>query len=279
MIRRASLAVVAGLVLAAAAPAQPAAWQFRWQTGQVLTYRAEQTTTIEETVGAGKVQVRDRLTLTKRWQVLAVDPAGVATLQLSLASLRKEMTTPGGDVLFFDSDNLDKSDAQLREQLKQYVGTPLAVLRVDGKGRVVEVKESKFGPASKFEAELPFRITLPDAVPQVGQAWDRPYKITVDPPQGTGEQYDAVQRYVCKTVNGTTATFGVSAALKTLPPAVAEQAPLLQNQPEGEAVFDVQNGRLQSVSLRVDKELKGHQGEGSSYHFQSTYAEQYVDGK
>jgi hypothetical protein len=276
MIRRATLAMAAGLVLAATAAAQPAAWQFRWQPGQVLTYRAEQTTAIEETVGGGKVQVRDRLTLTKRWQVLAVDPAGVATLQLSLAALRKEMTTPAGDVLFFDSDHLDKSDAQLREQLTQYVGTPLAVLRLDGKGRVVEVKESRFGPASKFEAELPFRIALPDTVPQVGQAWERTYKVTVDPPQGTGEQYDAVQRCVCKTVTGTAATLSVSAALKTLPAGSAEQAPLLQNQPEGEAVFDVQNGRLQSVSLHVDKEVQGHQGEGSSYHFQSSYNEQYV---
>jgi hypothetical protein len=276
MIRRASLAVVAGLVLAAAAPAQTGTWQFRWQTGQVLTYRAEQTTAIEDKTGEGKVEVRDRLTMTKRWQVLAVDAAGVATVQLSLAALRKEMTTPGGEVLFFDSANLEKSDARLREQMKQYVNTPLAVLRLDGKGRVVEVKESRFGPASKFEAELPFRIVLPDAVPQVGQGWERNYKISVDPPQGTGEQHDAVQRYVLKAVNGTSATLGVTAAVKTLPSAVADQAPLLQNQPEGEAVFDVQNGRLQSVSLHVDKELKNHQGEGSSYHFQSSYIEQFV---
>jgi hypothetical protein len=276
MIRRASLAVAAGLVLAAAATAQAAGWQFRWQPGQVLTYRTEQTTAIEEKTADGKVEVRDRLALTKRWQVLAVDPAGVATLQLSLAALRKETTTPSGDVLFFDSANLEKSEPQLRDQLKQYVDTPLAVLRVDGKGRVVEVKESRFGPASKFEAELPFRITLPDAVPQSGQAWERTYKITVEPPQGTGEQYDAVQKCVCKAINGAAATIGVAAAVKTLPSSVADQAPLLQSQPEGEAVFDLQNGRLQSVSLHVDKELKGHQGEGSSYHFQSNYNEQFA---
>jgi hypothetical protein len=276
MIRTAFLAVAVGLVLAAAATAQAPAWQFRWQPGQVLTYKAEQTIAQEETTSAGKVEVRDRLSLTKRWQVLAVDAAGVATVQLSLAALRRETTTPRGDVLFFDSANPDKSDPQLREQMKQYVGTPLAVLRLDGKGRVVEVKESRFGPASKFEAELPFRIALPDAAPQVGQAWERAYKVTVDPPQGTGEQYDAVQRCVCKAVNGTTATLAVSAAVKTLPSAAADQAPLLSSQPEGEAIFDLQNGRLQSVSLHVDKELKGHLGEGSSFHFRSTYNEQFA---
>ena len=276
MICRASLAVLAGLVLAAAAPAQSGAWQFRWQPGQVLTYRAEQTMAITETTSTGKVEVRDRLTLTKRWQVLDVDAAGVATLQLSLAALRREATTPGGDVLFFDSANPDKSDPQLREQMTQYVGTPLAVLRLDGKGRVVEVKESRFGPASKYETELPFRITLPDGAPQAGQAWERTYKITLDPPQGTGEKYDAVQKCACKALAGAAATIGVSAVVKTLPESPGEQAPLLQAQPEGEVVFDVQAGRLDSVSLHVDKELKNHQGEGSSYHFQSTYNEQYA---
>jgi hypothetical protein len=275
MIRRASLAVVAGLVLAAAAPAQPA-WQFHWQTGQVLTYRAEQSLTMTETLSAGTVEAHERVTVTKRWQVLGVDAAGVATLQLSLASLRLERIRPGGDVLYFDSANPDKSDPQLRDQMKQYVGTPLAVLRLDGKGRVVEVKESRYGPASKFAVELPFRITLPDTVPQVGQGWDRDYQISVEPPQGTGEKYDAVQKCVLKVVNGTTATVTVHDALRALPPAVGDQLPLLQNQPEGEVVFDLQNGRVQSVSLHVDKELKGHQGEGSSYHFQSTFTEQYV---
>jgi hypothetical protein len=276
MIRRASLAVVAGLALAAAAPAQTGAWQFRWQPGQVLTYRVEQTNTGAETVGDSKVEFKDRLTLTKRWQVLAIDTAGVATLQMSVTALRREMTTPRGDVLLFDSDNPDKSDAQVREQMQQYVGTPLAVLRVDGKGRVVEVKESRFGPASKFEADLPFRITLPDGTPQAGQAWERNYKVTVDPPQGTGEKYDAVQKCVCKAVNGAAATVAMSAVITKMPDSLADQAPLLAMQPEGEVVFDVQAGRVQRISLHVDKELKGHQGEGSSYHFQSTYAEQYA---
>ena len=48
-------------------------------------------------------------------------------------------------------------------------------------------------------------------------------------------------------------------------------------QPEGEVVFDTQNGRLSSASLKIEKELLGHQGEGSSYKFQSTYTEKLVE--
>ena len=52
MTRGASLAVVAVLSFAAAAPAQ--APQFRWRTGQVLTYKVSQTTTADEII-AGKL--------------------------------------------------------------------------------------------------------------------------------------------------------------------------------------------------------------------------------
>ncbi len=276
MIRRVSLAVVAGLVVAAAAPAQTGAWRFHWQPGQVLTYRVEQVTTVTELLSSGKVECKDRLNLTKRWQVVAVDPSGVATLQMSLVALRKETTTPSGDVQLFDSANLEKCDPQVRQQMQQYLNQPIALLRVDDRGRVVEVKESKFGPPSTFERDLPFRLVLPETAPQVGQSWERAYQITVDPPAGTGEKYDAVQRWSCKAVNDTVATLGVVAALKTLPAATGDQVPLLSNQPEGEVVFDVQAGRVQSINLHVDKELKNHQGEGTSVHFQSTYLEQYA---
>jgi hypothetical protein len=276
MIRKVSLAAAAVLMLAAAAPAQTGAWRFHWQAGQVLTYRVEQVTTVAELLSSGKVECKDRLNLTKRWQVLAVDPTGVATLQLSLTALRKETTTPAGDVQFFDSANLDKADPQVRQQMQQYLNQPIAVLRVDDRGRVVEVKESKFGPASTYERDLPFRLVLPEAAPAVGQSWERAYQITVDPPAGTGEKYDAVQRWTCKAVSGTAATLGVVAALKTLPAATGDQVPLLQSQPEGEVVFDAQAGRVQGINLHVDKELKNHQGEGTSVHFQSTYLEQYA---
>jgi hypothetical protein len=279
MIRKVCLAVLAGLALAPAAPAQTAAWRFHWQPGQVLIYRVEHTTVQTETLSGGKVEAKDRLSLTKRWQVLAVDPAGVATLQMSVTAMRHEMTAPSGDVLFFDSADPDKSDPQLREQMTKFLNQPLAVLRIDARGKVVEVKESKFGPASKYESDLPFAITLPDGEPKVGQAWERPYKLTLDPPQGTGEKYDAVQKCTCKAVNGPLATVGVAATIQTLPAATGDQAPLLGSQPEGEVVMDLQAGLLKSVNLRVDKELKDHQGEGSSFHLQSTYIEQYAGDK
>ena len=277
--RRALAPVLLALCWAQAAPVKAAGWRFRWQAGQVLTYRVEQQTRAAETTREGTTQTTTAMSLVKRWRVLAVDAAGVATVQHSLDWLRIETATPSGEKLLFDSRTPDKSDPQMREQLGKYVGVPLATLRVDAVGRVVEVKESKFGPASRFEAELPFAVVLPDAAPKAGQAWQREYNITLEPPQGTGEKYAAVQKYTCKSAEGAGAVIALATEAKAQPEAVDDRIPLLKLQPEGEVVFDVAAGRVQGVRLKVDRELKNHQGEGSSYHFQSNYSEQFAGDK
>lgn len=271
MLRTSVYAVAILLALSA-----PATAQFRWQRGQTMSYKVEHSTAASDTTKMGQAETRTKMNVLKRWQVLEVDAQGIGTLQMTLLALRLETTPPNGTQLVFDSQAPDKSDKQLAEQLGKYVGQVLFVLRVDPQGRVVEVKECKHGPASRFESEPPFQMVFPLQVPSEGSAWERPYKVTLEPPQGTGEKYDASQRYECKKVapGGILVNFGTT--LKTQPDNVADRLPLLQMQPEGEVVFDTQNGRMHRAVVRINKELAGHQGEGSSYKFQSMYVEEYA---
>jgi hypothetical protein len=269
------LAILAGVALAPSAVAQTPL-RFHWQPGQVLTYRVEQTTLAADIVDGQKSETKSKNTNVKRWQVLAVDASGVATLQLSLAALRFEVSTPKGETLLFDSAHPEKSDPQMSKQLGKYLGQPLAVLRVDSLGRVVEVKESQFFPASRYENEVPFVITLPEGKLQIGQSWERSYQVTLEPPEGTGNKFQAAQKYTCQSLDGRSAAISLATTIKNLPESQLDQVPLFQMQPEGQVIFDVQAGRLHSATLKVNKELKGQQGEGSNYHFESTYTEQYV---
>jgi hypothetical protein len=277
--RTAFVTLLTQLLFASAAPAQNSTWQFHWHQGQALTYRVEHITSAVEVVGENKSDTKTKLNLTKRWVVLAVDSTGIATLQLSLNHLRLETTTPKGGVLLFDSDAADKSDKEMREQLAKFVGQPLAVLRIDSQGKVIEVKESKHGPASRFETELPFVLVLPAESPAVGQTWNRSYTIALDPPQGTGDKFQAVQKYVCKDVTRGFATIALATELKTLPENLLDRVPLLQLQPQGEVVFDTEGGRLQKAVLTTEKEITGHQGEGSVYRFRSSYTEEFQPDK
>src|SRR5438128_11564100 len=107
---------------------------------------------------------------------------------MSLAAMRNEQKRTNGETLLFDSQDQAKSNPALYEQMSKFIGKTLAVLRIDPFGRVIEVKQ---GVASRYEAEPPFVIVFPAAKAQVGQAWRRPYTITLDPPLGTGEKYQA----------------------------------------------------------------------------------------
>ena len=278
MIRPGMLAVLAGCLMSAVPAQAQFAGHFHWEPGRTLTYRVEHITTVLDEADGTKSKAVTKLNETKRWQVLAVDKAGVGTLQLSLTAMRLELTRTDGESLLFDSSAAEKSNPQMREQLSKYVGVPLAVLRIDPCGKVLEVKQSKFGPASRFESEPPFVIVLPADKP----TWERSYQITLEPPQGTGEKFAAVQMYRLivdphmPPVINPSCHIELTTAIKDLPAATGDQVPLLQYQPSGQVTFDALHGRLIRADLKIDKELKGHQGEGSSYRLTSTYREELV---
>lgn len=274
MMRRFVPVLLAALLLTSSAFGQTA-WRFRWQPNQTLVYRVEQTTGVEEVVGDKKTAVNTKLTLVKRWLVQAVDAQGTATLQLSLASMRNEIARSNGEPLVYDSADAEKSAPELRDQLAKYIGVPLALIRVDARGQVVEVKESKHGPASRYESDPPFKVVFPEAA---GESWTRSYQVTLEPPAGTGEKYDATQQLRATAGDGTLAV-SLTTTIAKLPENLLDQVPLLQYQPAGEVVFDTRLGMMKSAKIRIEKELKEHQGAGSSYRFVSTYTEEYTGDK
>jgi hypothetical protein len=263
------LALIASPALAAAqAP------QFRWQAGQTLTYRVSQHSTARESSAEKETVTETKLELTKKWTVQAVDAKGVATLSMALDRLRMETRSPGGEVLLFDSAARDKSTPALAEELKNYIGVPLTVVRIDSLGQLIEVKESRFGPASRLEADLPFKITLPAAALAAGQSWERKYQVKLEPPHGSGEAYPAVQAMKCRLISGTSAVIDVTTSIAAPEGNAIEQIPLMPLQPAGEVVFDTGTGRLKSVKYRWAKQTGGHLGDGSKYVYESTYIEE-----
>lgn len=269
-----TLAACCGVLMVASIAAGEAP-RFHWQTGQVLVYRTENHTIASNTMGENKFEEKTHVVAIKRWQVMGVDAAGVATLQMSFQALLYEMTPSSGTPLVFDSAHLDQSTPELRKQLEDRVGQPQVTIRIDGQGKVIEVKEARPGNSlAKYECDPAFKVVLPAEPLQMGLSWDRPYQIVLEPPQGTGdEKYAAVQHYACKSVAGTLATVDFTTELKEAPAAQGDQVPLWQIQPQGEVVFDLEAGRLQKAVLRIDKEAKI---EGGSSRLQSIYTEQFV---
>jgi hypothetical protein len=272
MNRHWSLILLLTVIAPPAASAQ-APIQFRWQKGAVLSYKVKSVTAVTEVVSGGKQQFGSRLDLTKRYHVVDVDAGGIATLEYSVTAMRNEQTRPNGETLLYDSADLAKSTPGLREQLGKFVGSTLAVVRVDATGAVVEVKK---GPADRYGAEPPFTLVLPKVAVEAGKEWVRPFDLTLDPPLGTGEKFRAEQKCRCTKLEASKATIALATSFKALPESVQERMPLVQKETQGTAVFDIAAGRVVEVRLSVDRTLENHQGAGSSYRFESSYSEQYV---
>lgn len=259
--------------------AQPVVARYQWKKGMALSYKAEQFTQVHEAIGDSRRSSSNQLELIKRWTVTDVDAQGVATLQLSLDKLRMETTTASGEKLLFDSSKPLESNEQLREQMSRFVNTPLAVIQLSPQGKLAGVKESKFGPKTRYESEHPFVCELPTAAIKPLASWKRAYQITLAPPQGTGEKYDAEQHYTCQTIANGKASIRVTTTIKEMPKAALDQIPLIQLQPTGDIVFDINKGHMIKAHLSTKKEIKGHQGEGSHYQYQSIYREELVSAK
>lgn len=272
MLSRIVFAIVCILIAAPSSFAQ-LPWQFKWQKGQSFTYKIKHTTSVIETLEKGTNKSDSELTLVNRWSVAELDK-NVATLSLTLVQMRHEQKRANGETLLFDSQNLDKSTPELREQMLKFIGQTVAIVKLDNYGRVIEVKQ---GNAANFDVEPPFVVVFPDAKAAVGQAWRRPFQLTLDPPYGTGEKHDVEQRYECRKLEKNLATVGIKTEFKTMPDNALERLPLLQKEIEGEVVFDLQTGRLVSARLNTDKTIENHKGKGTSYQFKSQYFRELVE--
>lgn len=252
--------------------------RFQFTKGETLSYRLTQTTKITDTVVDDKTGKpvatvsSTKLDVVRNWKVIDVDDKGVATVEFNISTMRWERTV-NNETDVFDSS---KPDELNKGEMAKHVGPVLAIARIDARGQVVEVKESKAGSAARLQSDLPFKCTLPGTAIKVGDRWDRTLSIQLDPPFGTGEKHEATQTFSLLEPRSGLATIGITVALKSPPAITAEQIPLLPHLGEGMIFFNEAKGQYHAARLKVEKELKNHQGEGSSYSFSSTYVEDLI---
>lgn len=252
--------------------------RFHWQVNQVLTYRVVQQTLVSESFtddSTGKTtssEARTHLALTRKWTVKDVDPAGVATLEMAITAMRNELRQSDGSASVRDSANPDDA-----KEMAAYLNTPIVVVRVDPRGRIVELKSAAGSSGARLHAELPFRAILPESGPAPAQGWERPFTFKLDPPHGTGELYDFEQKYTCKEVRDGMIVISIETRLKTVPKSHAEQIPLIPLLWTGDVYFHSPTGRYHAARLKAKAELTNHVGPGSKFAYESNYAEDAVE--
>ena len=96
-------------------------------------------------------------------------------------------------------------------------------------------------------------------------------------PHGTGENYDFVQKYTSKGTKDGLLIVGVDTTLKAPPKTVSEQVPLVPMLWTGDVYFNTAAGKYYAARLRAKSELANHQGEGTKFVYESSYAEDAIE--
>ena len=274
-----SVALLTFALLAPAQPAQPPL-RFAWKADQTHTYKVAQQTVVRETTLDPRTEkpitseARTNLSLVKKWTVKSVDDKGVATLEMTITEMKNEMRRPDGSSLVLDSTKPEDA-----KEMAAYLNVPIVAVRVDSQGRIVEVKEMKAGSAARLNAELPFRMILPDAAPAGNQptTWDRTFTMKLDPPLGTGESYEFAQKFTASAAKDGLLTAAVETTLRAPPKALAERVPLVPMLWTGNVYFNTRTGKFHAARLKAKAEFANHQGEGTKFEYESVYNEDVVE--
>ncbi|QEL20306.1 hypothetical protein [Limnoglobus roseus] len=257
--------------------------RFQWKAGEQLAFSVVQDTTISETAPlqtGGKPETlttTTKLAIGKRWDVKDVDATGTATLTLTITAMKQEISKPlvGKDgKIALDTIVMDSATPDGAKEMAEYLNKPILTAKVDARGGVIEAKAvAGESTTNRLQAELPFRVQLPEQAVAVNGTWERTFNVKLDPPLGIGEAHEAKQTYTHRATNGGYAVIGLTTAFKSLPIAAAEQQPLIPWLWEGDVFVEIEKGRYAGAKLTAKKTIANHQGEGTKFVFESTYTE------
>jgi hypothetical protein len=271
-----SLALVA-LALAPPTASAQIPFSFKFKEGTPLIYQTNHVTKVDVVTSKDSNSTVASVKQRKKWEVKKVDSLGVATLELSIEALAIEQTTPTGESIKFDSNNLAGSDAKLAEQLQNIVGRPIMQVSLDTDGTVKAFKH--LTQRDDVLRELPFQVTVPaDRLPTVGTNWRRDFPITIEPPLASPPRtLRGVQN--CKVVESNSNKLVIQVENKLVDEVKEAKlmVPVVQFLPKGTVVLDPKSGKMISASMKTEEVVDQFEGEGSKYTFSSTYTEELVD--
>jgi hypothetical protein len=211
----------------------------------------------------------------KRWHVREVDGLGVATMELTVLSMKLERTDPDGKPLTFDSADQSKSDEQLWKQLRKAVGRPILRVQLAANGTVKASKQ--LTDVKSVFPELPFQIAAPDEYPHVGLKWKRDFAVTLEAPFGKGEALKAEQICTVAKMTDDRMLVDVECALEKEPKEPTAQIALGQFLPKGKVVLDMKRGLLLQSATTVERTVPKFDGEDSEYKFVSRTTERLIE--
>jgi len=246
--------------------------RYKFKMGEVIRYGVKHSADVRSTIESTSQQARSTSESIKVWKVTDVLPDGQMEFVNLVESVRMSNRVPNRAVVKYDSQT-DKTPPPSFQQAAQAVGVPLSVIRLAPDGLVIQREEKHPQPAPSDD--MPITLQLPPEPLAVGEQWAETYEVPVE--RKSGAILQVRTRRVCnlKHVKSGVATITVEYQILTPVDAFVESQ-LVERLSKGTVRFDVEQGRVLSKQMVVDRRILGFAGEVSSMHYVSRLEERLL---
>lgn len=287
----ASSLVCFALIATAAPPAAPVEaakpgvlLRYRFAEGEDIAYRIDHDTTFIASKGPLREKTASRTTTDQRFQVVAVDPGGTATLRVVIDHARMQYAFNDEKPSVFDSRE-KVLPAPIFAGVSRAVGQPLAEVRVRPSGEVESAKPllstdelnntpGKAGLEGDGSASL--FTTLPARPARLNDEWSDTFVTRIAVSKTLHRDVTILRQYRLESVENGIATIAYKSSPLTVVTDPGQLVQLIQRTSTGTIRFDVRAGRVVGRSTKVDNVEIGWAGADSSYRAVCTFDERLV---
>lgn len=248
--------------------------RYKLKAGDVLRWEVDQRSSVKNTMDGTTQSAQTKTVSLKAWKVIDVMPNGEMEFLNIVERVRMENKLPDRAAMIFDSTSADEPPPGF-EDANRAVGIPLSAIRMSPRGEVIQRDIKHHQPAADPHEQLTF--LLPEGPIAIGDSWIQPVEVRVKLGDGGSKSIKARREHTLKSVSAGVAT--ITSRFQVLSPTTAEiDGQLAHRLVKGQIRFDIDNGRLLSQRLDVDRRVLGFAGATSSMHLITRLEEKLQDG-
>ena len=245
--------------------------RYKFLPGETIRWQVEHRAQVRTTVG-GTTQTAETFSGSiKVWQVSQVAPNGDATFVHSVESVDMRQKLTGRQEVTYNSAT-DAAPPPGFEDAAKSVGVPLSVITLDARGGVVRREQKLAQPNTQAKMTLP----LPEQAVAVGDQWDAPSDVDLPQKDGSVKKVKSRQRFTLTSIDGGVATIHIETQVLTPIHDPGLEAQLIQLETQGDVQVDIEKGRIISQQTDLDRSVVGFQGDASSLHYVTRFAEKLL---
>ncbi len=248
--------------------------RYKFVAGETIRYQVEHLATVDTRIAGNSQKTKSRSVSTKAWKVTEATD-GTFKFVHAVEDVDMWQKVSGRQEVRYNSRTDADPPAEYQHVAKS-IGEPLAVVTIDGTGRIVARENKANHPALGFGGLV---LPLPEGSIKLGQTWVVNDKLKIRERDGRFKVVSTRLRYRLEKVQTGVATISVRTQVLTPINDARLESQLIQQLSHGHIKFDVDAGRVISKQLDWDEQVIGFNGPNSNMKYLARFTESLVPPK